>query len=47
VDELRGAGELEVSAATVKLPTENAARPLPEQVQEVADVITEMVRAVL
>lgn len=47
VEELSGTGELEVSAAKVTLPAACAARPLPEQVKEVADVITEMVRAVL
>jgi hypothetical protein len=47
VEGLSSAGELEVSAATVNLPATDVALPLPEQVQEVADAITEMVRAVL
>ncbi|HEY3971969.1 MAG TPA: hybrid sensor histidine kinase/response regulator [Candidatus Sulfotelmatobacter sp.] len=44
---LGGTGVLEISASPVRLPDKNGNRSLPERVQEVANVVTEMVRAVL
>lgn len=45
--DLKAAGELEVSAAAVPLPDPAAGHSLEEQVQEVADRVTEMARAAL
>jgi signal transduction histidine kinase len=47
VPDLDGTGELEVSASSVSLPDGVAGRSLPEQVQEVAQAVAEMVRSVL
>ena len=46
VPDLKGTGELEVSASAVRLP-EGAGRSLEEQVQEVAGAVTEMIRSVI
>jgi hypothetical protein len=47
VADLNGRGELEVSASAVSLPDRPAGQSLEEQVQEVARVVTEMVRSAL
>jgi signal transduction histidine kinase len=47
VNDLNGTGELEVSASAVPLPDRAAGHSLQEQVQEVAQAVTEMVRSVL
>ena len=47
VADLNGRGELEVSASAVSLPDRAASQSLEEQVQEVARVVTEMVRSAL
>jgi len=47
VPALKGAGELEVSAAAVPLPDGGSGRSLEEQVRQVAGVVSDMVRTVL
>jgi hypothetical protein len=47
VPDLKGTGELEVSALAVPLPERGAGHSLEEQVREVADTVGEMVRTVL
>ena len=47
VPDLDGTGQLEVSASAVPLPDRGAGHSLPEQVQEVAHAVAEMVRSVL
>jgi signal transduction histidine kinase len=47
LEELSATGEFEISASEVALPDPAAGRSLQEQVQEVADRITEMARAVV
>ena len=44
IAELQASGECEVSAATVTLPDDSANRSLPQQVQGVAERVTEMAR---
>ena len=45
--DVNGTGQLEVSASAVPLPDRDAGHSLQEQVQEVAQAVTEMVRSVL
>jgi len=47
VPDLKGTGELEVSALAVPVPDRSAGHSLEEQVQEVAGTVGEMVRTVL
>jgi hypothetical protein len=45
--ELNSSGDFEISASEVPLPDPAAGHSLQEQVQEVADRVTEMVRAIV